>query len=1462
MGKKDIAIIGLAGRFHGSEDIKEFWENLAGSKELLQFFTKEELLELGVDKSIANNPKFVPVDSVIENAESFDFSFFGYTRDEANLMDPQIRIMHELVWTALEDAGCDPHSYLENIGLFLSASNNLRWVAHALTQKSDVNPFFISQIANKDFLSSLISYSLDLKGPSYLTSTACSSSLTSVHLACRSLLMRECSIAIAGGISINCKEDIGYFHKEGMIESVDGHCKPFDKDSTGTVGGNGGAVVVFKRLEDAIRDNDNIYGVVRSTAANNDGKRKVGYTAPSIKGQAECINLAHKIANVTPESISYIETHGTGTKLGDPIEISALNNVFNSTTHKCAIGSVKSNIGHLDAAAGIAGFIKTCLSLKNRKIPASLHFKESNPNISFKSGPFHVNNKLVDWNTNDDTPLRAGVSSFGIGGTNVHVVMEEFLSNKKTQNDNLRSTRLLPISGKTPYVLDKNKKDVEEFIKEIDQNQLSNLSYTLINGRRHFDYRNYLTCQNNQERLEVTSDYKTIVKKDINNVVFLFPGQGSQYFEMAKGLYEEEPFFRSMLDKGFEQLEGLTGTDFKLIIGFKKNQIPDETLIHKTLYTQPLVFLIEYSLASYLMYLGVQPTYMIGHSLGEYVAATIAGVFSFEKAIEIIVKRAELMNKVPQGTMVSVGISAEKIRSLIDKDISIAAINSSDSCVISGQDESISKCIKDLDEKDINYKILKTSHAFHSNMMDDILLEYQEFLKSFKFSEPVLDFISNLTGQPIKSEEATSVKYWVKHLRETVNFSKGLEYLNKKENNIFIEIGSGKTLIPYAKQKKNIRGQETLNLLKSPKEDVNDTFYFTNVIGKLWSYGLNLDWDKYFENENVNKISAPTYNFDHTSLDYKVDPYSGIGALFGQEASSYDNWFYTKNWKKSSVKQITENINKGFIVFSNDKKFNLSIKSELENQGETCIDVLQGDSFKKVGNSSYQIKDDLKKLFIAIKEQEICLNNIILKFSFVDDLSKLQDYFIYFLNVCREIIAYYPDQQKKITLISDYNNEVLGGEKINVSASTISTLFKILAQENPIVSFSQLDINESDRSEDLLQSVIKDIKYNFKDQNIAYRNKYRWVEFYDSIELPKNNTITITNEKTYLITGGLGHLGYTIASYLGANYNATIILTGRSELPIEDTWEAYLSNEDSKSSLVNKIKRFKKLKEQGLKVHYYRMDVSSLQEMQSVVSSIENNLGKISGIVHAAGVIDNHSFKPVGDIDIQNIETHFNPKIHGTLNLYNAFKNSNLDFVWISSSLSSILGGLTYGSYAAANKFIDAFIENNREELQNWRVVNLDGLGQGAIQDHELINIFEDTLSLENCHQSIISLNDPNKFEFKKEIIPEKEEKKIFLEKENYDPPSTETEKVLCELWQSFFGYESISITDSFFDLGGDSLKAMTLVKRIQGRFELEINLLDFFGKPTIKELAKDIDVAKNIFKLNKQSVKKNKITI
>jgi phthiocerol/phenolphthiocerol synthesis type-I polyketide synthase E len=764
--KRDIAIIGISGKFPKSESIMDFWKNLMDGKELIHFHNNADLEKAGVNRELIRNPKYINSSCLIEDPESFDFSFFGYTKDEAGLMDPQTRILHEQAWKGLEDAGYNPHKYSQKIASIFSASDNINWRTYvSLSETPNVNPFFIKHISNANSMSRLISYSLNLKGPSYFVDTACSSSLVAVHIACRSLLMKECSMALAGGASIGSSTRIGYMYEEGSILSKDGHCKAFDQDSSGTVPGEGVGVVVLKRLADALHDRDHIYSVIRSTSVNNDGNLKVGYTAPSVMGQYNCIHAGLMIAEVDSKAISYVEAHGTGTKLGDAVEIEALNRAFNyDTSHQCRIGSLKTNFGHMDAAAGVAGLIKTALSLEKRMLPPSLHFNTPNPEINFKAGPFSVNTKLTEWKS--DKPLLAGVSSFGIGGTNAHAILEEPPLQQKGSIPKIY--QLLPFSAKTQSSLKGLCNSLKDFLEDNQKVDMADLSYTLKTGRDSYKFRNFIIGKDFREAIEQLE--KIDLTRPFNQskqgrIVFMFTGQGSQYYGMGRQVYSQYPYFKSIIDEGFKILKNETGVEYKDILGYNDVNDPENDQINETCYTQPLMFLLEYAFAKFLLKLGLKPSQMIGHSLGEYVAACISEVFTFEAGIKLVIRRAQLMSEVERGAMLSVQLPAKDVIAISSPDISVAAINTETSCVISGNSARIQVVEDILSSKEIACSRLRTYYAFHSSMMDSILDTYENELKKVNFSYPKYSFISCTTGEPIEKEEAVSVKYWVKHLR-------------------------------------------------------------------------------------------------------------------------------------------------------------------------------------------------------------------------------------------------------------------------------------------------------------------------------------------------------------------------------------------------------------------------------------------------------------------------------------------------------------------------------------------------------------------------------------------------------------------------------------------------------------------------------------------------------------------------
>lgn len=865
INKKDIAIIGMSGVFPKSANVDQLWQHLLNGDELIHFYSEEELEQLGIER--AAEQQQVYASSHLENGDTFDHSFFGFTSEEAFYMDPQIRKFFEHSWLAIEDAGYDITTLEERVGVFAAASDNLNWRAYTnFAQPKGINPFFLGQISNKNYMNTLLSYKLNLRGPSYSVNTACSSSLVAIHLACRNLLLRECSMAIAGASRITTTKEIGYTYQPGMIFSKDGHCKAFDSEASGTISGEGVAVVVLKRLEDALNDKDPIYAVIKASSTNNDGANKIGFTAPSVEGQFDCIRQAHHVAKMDPTSISFVEAHGTGTDLGDSIEIESLNKAFNFNTEKhCAIGSVKSNMGHLDVAAGVTGLIKAALTIKHREFPASLHFEEANENINFDQGPFYVNtsNKKFD----PSIILRGAVSSFGMGGTNAHVLLEESPIQQRTDHES--QFQLIPFSAKSEDALYEYERRIVDFLSDSREVKISDVAFTYATGRAQFDHRAALLLSNGEI---IQTHTNTLSKKNQPNVVFLFSGQGSQYKNMGQHLYENEPFFTAIMDVGFNLIKQETGEDFKPFL-YGDNTSTNETL-KDTKNTQPLLFLFEYALAKLLMNWGVQPSQMMGHSLGEYTAACISGVFQFKDALRLMIKRGALMDKASSGAMLAVKESLINIQEYLNDELDIAAVNTTNSVVISGAHEDISELKSKLEKAEIPSLALATSHAFHSNSMDPLLNSFKEEFESLILSEPTIPFISNLTGKPITKEMATSPEYWAKHLRNTVLFSKGVDTLLEKEDVIFIEVGPGAALLGMTQQQAKIREIETrtFQTIKRLKETDEANKLMASLLGNLWINGVPINWSAYFGDKNCYKVSVPGYPFEKNKFPSRVDP--------------------------------------------------------------------------------------------------------------------------------------------------------------------------------------------------------------------------------------------------------------------------------------------------------------------------------------------------------------------------------------------------------------------------------------------------------------------------------------------------------------------------------------------------------------------------------------------------------------
>ncbi|SCX96952.1 hybrid non-ribosomal peptide synthetase/type I polyketide synthase [Desulfoluna spongiiphila] len=878
-----IAVVGMSGRFPGASSCEAFWENLVNGVESITVVSDEALKKHELDyDAVKDDPSYVAARGIIDGADLFDAGFFGFNPREASLLDPQHRLWLECVWETLERAGYDPETYEGVIGLFGGGSFIDSYFLHNITRNHDHLERMIRQrtpdgfaaiLSNRmEFLTTRTSHRLNLKGPSVNIQTGCSTSLVSVYYACQSLLNYDSDLCLAGGVSVIFPQESGYLYQEGAINSPDGHCRPFDAKAQGTVFSGGVGVVALKRMEDALADGDQVIAVIKGVAVNNDGSQKIGYAAPSVQGQAEVIAMAHAAAEVEPETISYVEAHGTATPLGDPIEVAALTKAFRMKTDArrfCGIGSVKSNIGHSDAAAGVVGLIKASLCLQHGKIPASLHFQSPNPEIDFENSPFYVVDRPMDW-APEHLPRRAGVSSFGIGGTNAHAVLEE--GPEPPPSGEERPWKLMLLSAKTETALEAQAERLADCLASRGEVPLGDVAYTLQVGRQDMAVRRAFICRDAQEAIAAARQEegpwamtRTPGRRD-PSVVFMFSGQGSQYVRMGHQVYECEPVFQETLDRCAEGLVPHLGLDIREILFPAEGQEEEATRrLARTELTQPCLFAVEYALAELWQSWGVRPDAMIGHSIGEYVAATLAGVFSLEDALAVVATRGRLMQQMPEGSMRALRLSVEELTPLLTPGIALAAVNAPSLCVVSGAHEHMEAFEQALAAREIDTTRLHTSHAFHSEMMEPALASFAEALEGVSFHPPELPFISNVTGTWITEEMATDPGYWVSQLRRPVLFSDGIRELQKVSGRVLIEVGPGTALSTSARQHPNREAAQTvISSLGHAKERLPALACLLKALGEYWLSGGQVDWEGFSAAERRQRILLPTYPFERT----------------------------------------------------------------------------------------------------------------------------------------------------------------------------------------------------------------------------------------------------------------------------------------------------------------------------------------------------------------------------------------------------------------------------------------------------------------------------------------------------------------------------------------------------------------------------------------------------------------------
>jgi acyl transferase domain-containing protein/acyl carrier protein len=1403
----EIAIIGISGRFPGAGNLHEFWENLKNGVNSICFFKQEELLQNNnINPDEIKHPNYVKAKGIIDNIEYFDATFFGYSPREAGLLDPQVRIFYEICWEALEDAACDPSTYNGLIAVYAGGSSNLSWeVLSLISGKLDsLGQFSSGPLTDKDYLSTRISFKLDLKGPAISMNTACSTALVGLDLACRGLLTGQCDAALVGGVAVTTEtaRGGGYLYEEGFVHSPDAHVRTFDARAKGTIFSHGAGVVLLKRLDDATADGDNIYAVIKGFAVNNDGINKSSFVAPAVQGQTQCIRSALELSELDPETITYIEAHGTATELGDIIEIDALTTAFNSNKKQyCAIGSLKTNIGHLDSAAGIASLIKVALMIKHRQIPPSLNYELPNPNIDFENSPFFVNTRLQEWKSNG-YPLRAGVSSFGVGGTNAHVILEEWSGDSEPEGKPSRPYQLLLFSARTANALEQMTVNLLQYLKTHPNVNLADVAYSLKPGRKTFEHRRMLVCSQvqdaidilesseivNQEPLkeEVIAPFQTFYVKEQKQVVFMFPGQGSQYVNMTRGIYETEAIFRKEIDRCFEILKSLIGYDSKEILypqhtspfrhpslegNFKKQhtignlQLPASSYkINQTEIAQPVIFVIEYALAKLLMSWGIVPDAMVGHSIGEYVAACLSGVFSLEDALAVVVQRGKLMQQIPRGKMLSITLTEQELKPLLinNSELDLAAVNSSSHCVVSGPPDAIDAFTRQLKKNCCQFRILHTSHAFHSQMMDPILKPFAQEVAKIKRHVPRVPFISNVSGGWITYQEAADPGYWANHLRQTVRFAAGLSQLLKDKQTILIEVGPGHNLSTFVRQHpgKQLEQHEQMvvNLVPHPNEKAADDYYLLSKLGQVWLYGKEPDWQGFYPGEKRHKLRLPTYPFQRQYFWLEGNPAAMIkeglkGRVATGKKPDIANWFYIPSWKCSILsppekKQEEKKIHSPWLVFTGDKpgEFVSQLLNRLASEQENHLVVVRpGERFTKIEDgptppyTSYTInpfrEEDYAALINTLHDNDEIPVRIVHLLNLNvpgqdDDQWQLDSQgleealhsgfysLLYLVNALDSLGIFKDNQEIHIMVITNGMHEVWGKKVTYPQKAVVQGPVMTIPLEYPGIKCCCIDIDtdifclaagndehRKNKQQWLMDQLLKEFSTGVmgRDVMIAYREDYRLVRCFESAPLRGTGTaiLRLKERGVYLINGGLGGIGLVIARHLAETLKPKLILTGRSPFPAKNQWEQWLDTHDSSDNTGRKIRKVKELEVLGAEVSIYSVDTADEEGMQKITLRIKEKYGTIHGVIHAAGVPGSglSHLKPRELADKVLL-----PKVKGTIVLHRVLQREGIapDFMVLCSSIGSVVPVAGLMNYFAANAFMDAFaFYSNRMNKQS-----------------------------------------------------------------------------------------------------------------------------------------------------------------
>jgi phthiocerol/phenolphthiocerol synthesis type-I polyketide synthase E len=1475
-GLFDVAIVGLAGRWPGASDIGAFWTLLTQGREAIRQMSDDELRRRGVGDAPLRDPQFVKAASTLDDIDAFAAEFFGYLPREASLMDPQQRLFLECAWEALEDAGYAPRHVRGDVGVFASCSLSTYLLFNLLDADIDRDETFQVMLGtDKDFLATRVAYKLNLKGPGLTLQTGCSSSLVAVCLAAQSLLTFQCDMALAGGVSVSVPQRAGYYYQPGGIASVDGHCRPFGADATGTIFGDGLGIVVLKRLADARADRDRVYAVIKGSAINNDGSGKLGYTAPSVAGQASVIRRALAAANLSAETIAYVEAHGTATALGDQAEMAALTQAFRVDTEGrafCALGSVKGNVGHLDAAAGVTGLIKTVLMLHHGAFVPSLFSQTLNPGIDFASSPFVVSQTHQRW-ARGVTPRRAGVSSFGIGGTNAHVVLEEALDVARAGR--VPSNCILPLSADTPAALDVLTDRVAMFLADNPEIPLRDVAYTCQAGREALRYRRVTVCDRHETaaaRLRARDPERVFAAttSGSRSVAFMFPGGGAQYVGMGHDLYRVEPVFRAAVDRGLASLRDL-GLDQRSIWDATAPASEVAADLERLGAALPSVFLTSYALAQVLDSWGVRPRALIGHSLGEYVAACLAGVFSLQDALAIVALRGALIDELPPGAMLSVQASEEALAARALPGVVVAAINAPATCVISGTPEAIGRAARTLEAEGITCARLAINAAAHSPAVEPIIGRLRARLQTIDLQPPRVPFVSNVTGTWITNEQAIDPEYWVEHLRRTVRFSSGLSAIAGVPEIALLEVGPGRTLSSLAKGQRENAAIPVVATMRHAKEQRSDDDALSEAIAKLWLAGVDIDWDAMHEGHDVRRTSIPTYPFERERFWVAPPAASDARRVRDDDLLGIEDWYsvpgWTRTWPSRSAEPTADDVQAKWILLADAQGVADDLRATLAAAGAMVFSVEAGDAFGRLDETRFRIEpssaEDFRRVLRDIasigdrSDQPLRIVHLWSLSSGPErpealEFAALQRVGLFSLVACAKAAA----QERAgadILVVTNRLAQVGGLDPIVAAKHTLHAGALVLPQELPGVRCKVVDIgNQADTSfarARLAQVTLAECVWDARDAVIAYRGAHRWSRRYERISaIGASPTDWIREDGVYVIVGGTGQIGLTLAEWLASVRRCRLALIGRT----------------GASSRTTALARLDAVQHARSEIVVHAVNAADPDQLRRVFDQVEQQWGRIDGVLHLAGVTGAATLQTADDFQPGDAEPQFEAKVRGTYALAQVLRTRDVEFCVTFSSTASILGGAGMLSYAAANAFLDAAAATTRAGVRRWLSVNWDAwrtpnasaLASAALERYALpadraIEVLGRLLSSEVSGQVIVSSGDlpqriarwtaspPRNWS----TPPSASQPRPHLNTD-YVAPATTLEQNLASIWSEVLGVDRIGRHDSFFELGGNSVQAIQIAQRARRR-GLALSPDQFFRHETIARLAAAVAVSR-----------------